>query len=104
MNWTKEIPEEPGYYFIDHYDEELMVEVVITKEGPCFVEFFGNGNLINCMEMENADWLGPIKSVDIINLWRNFDEKENIEKDIVYGRMEDCYLLKENEKKKKNGL
>lgn len=73
MNWTDKIPEEPGYYFIEEYGDEYMVEVVMTIMGPKFMDF-PTLEMRDCYDFDNAKWLGPIRSENIINLWKSFNE------------------------------
>lgn len=75
MNWTKKIPEEPGYYFLRDYGEELIVEVIMTVNGSEYLEY-GIINRVDCYDLSDARWLGPIKSEDIINLWKSFNEEK----------------------------
>lgn len=82
MNCTKEIPKEPGYYFINYFGDEYMVEIVQTQYGFVFFEF-NVLNMIDCKDMEGAEWLGPIKSEDIVNLWRNFKEETKCNEGIM---------------------
>lgn len=79
MNWTKEIPKEPGYYFIKKGGEDCMVEVIMTRDGPKYLDFL-TLEIRDCEIWESYEWLGPIKSKDIINLWGNFGEKKYIVK------------------------
>ncbi len=74
MDWTKKQPKEPGYYFINDYGEELLVEVVSTLRGLGFFEMLPGPNFVYCKDLEHAEWLGPIKSEDIVNLWAFFKE------------------------------
>lgn len=82
MDWVKEIPKEPGYYFLNDYDCEILVEVVLTKNGAEFFECRTN-NICECSDLSCAMWLGPIKSEDIINLWKNFNEQCDYNQGIV---------------------
>lgn len=75
MDWTDKIPNEPGYYFVSEYDEEYMVEVMITLDGSRFLEF-QSLEIHDPRDFHNAKWLGPIKSEDIVNLWTLFLEKK----------------------------
>lgn len=74
MDWIKKNPERPGYYFLRDYGEEYMVEVFITRDGPMFFEF-PSLNIVSCFDLPDAEWLGPITSVDIVNLWKDFERE-----------------------------
>lgn len=73
MNWIKTVPEESGYYFLKEYGDEYIVEIIMTREGPKFLEFL-TPEIHDCYDFHDAEWLGPIKSEDIINLWKSFNE------------------------------
>lgn len=73
MDWTRKAPDEPGYYFIRDYGVEEMVSVVMTQDGPGYFEYYNN-NFVSCYDVPDAEYLGPIKSEDIINLWKSFEE------------------------------
>jgi hypothetical protein len=74
MYWAKELPCDPGPYFLDDCGEISMVEIFITQNGPKYFEF-GTNNIVECCDLHDPLWLGPIKHEDIINLWRSFEEK-----------------------------
>ncbi|MFX0022180.1 MAG: hypothetical protein ACFE9S_07625 [Candidatus Hermodarchaeota archaeon] len=75
MDWTEEIPNKPGYYFIREYGIEYMAEVIMTLDGPRSIEFQSLA-FHNPFDLPDAEWLGPIKSEDIINLWVFFKENK----------------------------
>lgn len=74
MDWLDKIPKEPGYYFLDDCGNKRMVEVFIGFNGLIYFEI-GDQTFHYCEDLSSAEWLGPIKSEDIINLWKYFNDK-----------------------------
>lgn len=93
MDWTNKIPEEPGYYFVREYGDEEMVEVVMTVCGPRYLDF-PTLEMRDCYDFSDPEWLGPIRSEDIINLWKSFndDKKAKLKRVIRKERKNDQKL------------
>lgn len=74
MDWTDQTPKESGYYFLDDCGDEIMVEVFMSLHGPRYIEP-GRNEFIDCADITQGEWLGPVKAEDIINLWKYFNDK-----------------------------
>jgi len=69
MEWTKEIPTQPGYYWLQYYDDGLggyeltFVALYILKKDGTAV-YFMLGSDEECVAEEDAvdgKWFGPIE-------------------------------------------
>jgi hypothetical protein len=65
MNYVKNPPSEPGYYWLKRDEAEEVVEIWTDPNNPgkeriYYVHHCGSGSAVDVGKMEGAQWAGPI--------------------------------------------